>query len=327
MEFNREQSGGLGLGNSANVAVLLTDRKYLPAALFVAQKLSRQRSRNFDIRLLVTECPEAVRETLDDGITIQDFVPDERAQRTASLKKKPPIAFGRLTMDSVLPEHYQKILYLDCNLWIGNREISQLFAMDLDGFAFGAVCDAGEIVRATDPIWLDYKRQLGLDDDTPYFNSGVMMIDRNEFKKQRIGDRSLEYIANGGYLGMMNDQSALNAVTKGQWRQLSPIWNWMFGSRARLTEETDPAIIHFIGPQKFWNDTRGRFAPKYRQDMTAYLKTLGYEAFVQETPQIFRVRRAIKQFGFDALAAVGANKRELLIRSALAAHSVRVSSV
>lgn len=315
------------MGNCTNVAVLLADRKYLPAALFVAQKLSRQRSRNFDIRLLVTECPEAVRQALDDGIIIQDFVPDERAQRTASLKKKPPIAFGRLTMDSVLPEHYEKILYLDCDLWIGNREISQLFAMDLDGYAFGAVFDAGDIVRAADPVWHDYKRRLGLEDDTPYFNSGVMMIDRKEFKKQRIGERCLEYIANGGYLGMMNDQSALNAVTKGQWQQLSPIWNWMFGARARLTEETDPAIIHFIGPQKFWNDRRGRFDPKYRLEMTAYLKTLGYEAFVQETPRIFSLRRAIKQFGFDARAAVGANKREVLIRSALAAHSTNVPSV
>jgi lipopolysaccharide biosynthesis glycosyltransferase len=313
-------------GETGNVAVLLTDSKYLPAALFVAHRLSLQRPRNFDIRILATECPEHIRASLDDGIVVQDFVPDPSALKAASKKRKPPIAFGRLTMDASLPEQYRRILYLDCDLWIGDRSISDLFETDLEGRAFAAVHDAGDILRFSEPSWQDYKLRLGLETSTPYFNSGVMLIDRKKFfRDEQIGERSLAYMANGGYLGMMNDQSALNAIVKGEWLAISPIWNWMFASRTRLTEEFNPGIVHFIGGYKPWNDDRARFNPVYRQDMQRYLEPLGFPDFVGEVPGIQKIRRAIKQAATRSISGLAMSKREERIRLALATPKITLN--
>jgi lipopolysaccharide biosynthesis glycosyltransferase len=311
-------SASKAAGIISNVAVLLTDSKYMPAALFVAHKLSLQKPRNFDIRVLATDCPEYIRSSIDDGIVVQDFVPDVSALKAASKKRKPPIAFGRLTMDASLPEQYQKILYLDCDLWIGSRSISDLFEMDLDGYAFAAVHDAGDIFRSSTPGWQHYKQLLGMQRDTPYFNSGVMLIDRKKFRDEQIGERSLAYMANGGYLGTLNDQSALNAIVKGEWLPISPIWNWMFASYTHLTNEFDPAIIHFIGDHKPWNDHRARFNPVYRQDMRHYLESLGFSDFVNEVPSLHKVRRVIKQAVYSSASRFKISRRERQIRSVLA---------
>jgi lipopolysaccharide biosynthesis glycosyltransferase len=274
--------------------MMFVDRNYLPAALFVASQLAMQRRRNFDTIISVTDDVP-----LDDIPEIEGtaIVRGRLSSDTEQIpieKKRTSAVFGRLDFYRNLPEQYRRVLYLDADVWIGRRSISDLFESDMGGYAIAAVADAAEFTRAASQDWRAYKIALGLSENTPYFNSGVMLIDRAEYVARRIGELSIEYLKAGRYRGKFNDQSALNAIACGNFLQLSPVWNWQFATRRRLTREVDPGVVHFIGYSKPWRDARARHDPKYAHAMRDVLEPLGYGTFVV-APKL--VPRAIMSVG------------------------------
>lgn len=69
-----------------------------------------------------------------------------------------------------------------------------------------------------------------------------------------------------------NDQTLLNGVLKGDWAELSPVWNWQYSQRAQLFEAmTSANILHFIGPTKPWNALPGRLPPRFGHELARFL--------------------------------------------------------
>ena len=209
---------------------------------------------------------------------------------------------------------YRKVLYLDSDIWIAGRSIGDLFNLDLRNYAVAAVRDSGEIVRGGSPEWLTYKSKLGLAAAAPYFNAGILLIDLERFHQRGIGEDAIRYVAGGKYLGGLDDQSALNAVLRGDWLELSPRWNWTFASRDALTRELAPEIVHFVGGSKPWNDGKGRYHARYRLAMQEYLGAVGLGGFVK-SPAIWPLlQRRIANFLRGLGAGVMEDSRTLAIR-------------
>lgn len=72
-----------------------------------------------------------------------------------------------------------------------------------------------------------------------------------------------------------HDQTLLNCVLEGQWAEMSPRWNWQFTWASWIYALSEDArIFHFIGPNKPWSDTSGRFPQfitrQYRDFLSEY---------------------------------------------------------
>ncbi|HEX4056548.1 MAG TPA: glycosyltransferase family 8 protein [Tepidisphaeraceae bacterium] len=194
-------------------------------------------------------------------------------QELPILKRLNSTIYIRLLMDDVLPADLHRIIYLDGDLLV-EGDLSQLWQEDFAGATVLAVRDYGSsVIRPELPL-------PGVDDsqrkDAPYFNSGVLMIDRSRWRADRVGQAVLDYVRQFKPLVRFPDQDGLNAVLLGKWRQLDLSWNAQVDNlicpeqlgnnstdneiRRRRDELLfHPRIQHYAGRKKPWN--AGRFKP------------------------------------------------------------------
>lgn len=173
--------------------------------------------------------------------------------------------FYRLVLPHLAPAGVRRIVYLDSDL-IVTRDLRALWSVDLQGAPLGAVCDSGM-------AWRSFAEAYGLDPGAgPYFNAGVLLIDLEHVRRERLFDQALERLQAHDLHYM--DQDALNLALWGRWRPLDPIWNvqhtMLLGDAAQgvpddmLAHGRKPAIIHYTGHHKPWlKDSYHPFAWRY----------------------------------------------------------------
>ena len=159
----------------------------------------------------------------------------------------------RLMLPLVLPSHIERFIYLDSDIVV-ERDLLELYSTDLEKRPLAAVGSFRGPPRRG-PI--DLSRH-------PYFNAGVMVIDKQEWLAREITARALDCIASypGGLQAL--DQDALNVAVAGDWKPVDRKWNqlpsaWELSRRQMgiSSEEmrilrTQPFIIHFAGLTKPW---------------------------------------------------------------------------
>ena len=178
--------------------------------------------------------------------------------------------YDRLLVGDMLPLSVSKVIWLDADVLV-MRDIRELWAQDLDGKAVLAAQDMA-IPYVSCPLGLGEWRALGSTADTPHFNSGVLLIDLNVWRKEAIGPKSIRYLRSRRRSIALYDQEALNAVLLGRWGVIDPRWNvivsiggrW-FQGRSHLPPEVhrrtieDPWILHFAGDRKPWSLPLGQY--------------------------------------------------------------------
>ena len=83
-----------------------------------------------------------------------------------------------------------------------------------------------------------HRRSLGLDLATPYFNAGLMVIDRAAWRAAALGDRAARALRDEPRRFPFMEQDALNAILAGGFAPLSPRCNFM-GDFLSLDLEAD----------------------------------------------------------------------------------------
>lgn len=166
--------------------------------------------------------------------------------------------YTRLLVGDLLPSDWQRVVYLDSDT-ITRHSLADLWNTNLDGDILGAVRD-DYVPTISSPYGLPTWRQLGLDPDLPYFNSGVMLIDLNAWRRDNIGSRTLRYLTEHRDDIRLFDQDALNAVAAGRWSELDTVWNvtgfWRKQHRRTGRHSgilDDARIRHFAGYGKPWD--------------------------------------------------------------------------
>jgi A/G-specific adenine glycosylase len=148
------------------------------------------------------------------------------------------------------------------------RDVSELFDVDLGDRPLAAARD-GFISESPGVLNPDQERS-GSPPGFPYFNAGVMVINAEIWRRERVGARAIELLRESvpppGYL----EQDALNSLTAGRWTELDPRWNVLsisdqlgvsepdrvIGGRTMAEQvrlERDAFILHFAGPRKPWD--------------------------------------------------------------------------
>jgi lipopolysaccharide biosynthesis glycosyltransferase len=172
-------------------------------------------------------------------------------------------AYARLFLADLLPRDVTRCVYVDCDL-VFERDIVELWGIDLNGCCVGAVPNgsAEEVQR--------YQQRLGL--ATPaYFNSGVLLVDVDRWRRMEVGPRAMAEAARVGDHLILHDQDALNCALHGDWLPLPLHWNvWVIYPGLK---PGDRAVRHFMGAPKPWHaDYDGPYADRFLSylDRTAY---------------------------------------------------------
>jgi lipopolysaccharide biosynthesis glycosyltransferase len=159
------------------------------------------------------------------------------------------MTYTRLLIPKIIPEGVQRVLYIDTDVLVLD-DLSPLWLMDLADVAIGAVLDAGldNVLRERKPPFEK------LPPVRRYFNAGVLLINLKVWRKAKISERALQYLASHPDTPYM-DQDALNFACDGLWAELDSRWNFQNHFKIRISTLSlvqRPAVVHFVTSVKPW---------------------------------------------------------------------------
>lgn len=244
-------------------AICLTpDRRFFGPALCVAsQIIACGLPEEADLFLICEETDVWPRfEEIDDAVKsrlrfIVTSFDDVTRNLTSNTNGEHAIT-RRLFLDRVLPSHHDRIMPVDSDMMIVNEGLGPLITLDLKGAILAAATDMISYMDFGGHLkdeFQAYRAALGMPPETPYFNNGLTVIDRALWTKGEMGERTLRFIAANPKLCLRFEQSALNALLKGDFTRLSPRFNFMGDfMRLDLEDEIRPNVYHFVNRPKPW---------------------------------------------------------------------------
>jgi lipopolysaccharide biosynthesis glycosyltransferase len=154
-------------------------------------------------------------------------------------------AHARLAMGELLPSMVHRVLYLDCDV-ICTGPLRPLWEIGETVPVLAAVLD-----RAGD----GWKTLLGLPAEAAYFNSGVLAVNLDAWRRRDLGRVLTEWIAANPAKASLADQDAINACLSREITPLPDRWNLQIGrDSGPLPPErlNDAVLLHYTGEHKPW---------------------------------------------------------------------------
>lgn len=185
-------------------------------------------------------------------------------------------AWYRSFLPNLRPQ-LDRILYLDCDTLVVDS-LRPLWETPLAGLLVAAVRNVIEPKLAT------RHHALGIPEDQPYFNSGVLLMNLELMRHENCTARIVQHARRHGSELIWADQDSLNYVLGARCHYLHPRWNcqnslffWpeareTFGAAVVDEAVQRPAILHFEGPgfAKPWHYlNRHPYRRKYWQHLRA----------------------------------------------------------
>lgn len=124
-------------------------------------------------------------------------------------------SFMKMMLDDVITDDIKKIIYIDCDTLVVN-DIHELMNTEMNGYP---------IAMALDSFVLKAKPSIGLQYDEPYYNSGIILFDLEQWKKQNCSSRVVNHLANNRTYGTV-DQDVLNMEFKNTIARLPVNYNF-----------------------------------------------------------------------------------------------------
>jgi lipopolysaccharide biosynthesis glycosyltransferase len=181
--------------------------------------------------------------------------------------------FRRLFLAEILPSPIERIVSVDSDMLIVRPGLSRLENLDLGDKPLAAAYDMIFLMDfkgdALSRRFQRSRRSLGLALDTPYFNAGLMAIDRAAWRAEKLTERVTAALRRKPKRFPFMEQDALNATLGGSFAPLSPRYNFMGDFFLLDLERTiEPIVLHFVNAPKPWEFAlwrgEGRFAEAYR---------------------------------------------------------------
>lgn len=159
-------------------------------------------------------------------------------------------AYNRFYISDVIQD---KALYLDADIVV-NGSLKELFEIDLGDNLAGGVLDLFlKLITWEHPFDLHL---------SPYFNSGVLLINCDQWRKEGIRDKLFDFANKHSKDVPYGDQCTLNYVLKDRWINLPYIYNYQARCDTFLKENKleylfdnsleKNVIYHFCADRKPW---------------------------------------------------------------------------
>jgi lipopolysaccharide biosynthesis glycosyltransferase len=162
------------------------------------------------------------------------------------------LTYARLSVAEYLPAESRHAILLDSDTLV-LTDIGKLAATDLQSATIAAVQDP-YIPFVSSIGGLPNYAALGLRADVKYFNAGIMLIDIQRWRAERVGPNAFAFVQRHWRTLQQYDQDSLNAVLAGRWKELDPRWqvNPRTANSLGRRPLDNPYIIHFSGLLKPW---------------------------------------------------------------------------
>jgi lipopolysaccharide biosynthesis glycosyltransferase len=208
--------------------------------------------------------------------------------------------YYRLFFPFLVPDNVKKLLYVDTDTVV-LRSLESLYTTDISPFPVGAAPDIA-MLRNNDPRLID----LGVEKEN-YFNAGVLLIDTDQWKQQKILERTLKYILENETVVKFPDQDALNHVLINNYYRLSNLYNFCWDDISihlpkKEILKNEITILHYTGikPWKGLNANRLRSFYYDYLKKSPYKNTKKYIDFKWEKSYIFKfIKIRILEFYLD----------------------------
>ena len=236
-----------------------SDEGYLPYLEVSLKSLSEHTSAEYFYDIYVLSCgfsAEGLRR-LKSGVkkNVRITAVDMR-EKIASIKKSLALRlrdyysdaiYYRLFIPSMFP-NLKRAVYLDSDVVL-LTDVAKLFFTSLSGKILGAVTDESVI---NVPVFSRYVREyVGTRSAGRYFNSGVLLMDLEGFRRERIEERFTELLLSYNFKTVAPDQDYLNFLCRGKVKFLPSGWN-KHAIVGRDIPEDGLFLVHFNMFNKPW---------------------------------------------------------------------------
>ena len=287
------------------VLALTSDEGYFPGLYCaIASALSAvEPARKVDVKVLDGGLSQASRDILTSlaqriGKRAQlDFVKaDPSIFDKATLGPgQSHMAYCRILLPHLLG--VPRLIYLDCDVLVF-RDLSQLFDFELSAGKFvAAVPDPETLSLADDSRPLAKRMKLPMEGS--YFNSGVMLMNLEELRKQHFFERAVEFLSIWRADYRFHDQSAMNFLLHEHIEELPEYWNrpsWRFD--AQQDNDLD-CVLHYT--------TRAPWLGGARTPSQVLFERFAEEAALPVNRQSSEFKRSVRRnFWRNALAPLRA---------------------
>ena len=267
-----------------NILVTL-NANYLPPLKVMLNSLFANNNETFSVYMIHSEIPE------HEVAQLEQFV-KRRGHQLTSVQVDSEFFSGapvfrhyskemyyRLAAHLLLPEHLDRILYLDPDIVVINP-IHDFYWMDFEDCLFVAA-EHEYTVKFTRTI---NKLRLGTPNAKGYFNTGVLLMNLELIRKEVRLEDIYKFIEENRYKLILPDQDVLNAL---YWNKIKPVDSYRYNYDARYYElskllpneknklewiKKNTVFIHFCGKDKPWHKNyKGELGAFYREYETGVL--------------------------------------------------------
>jgi len=250
-----------------NINILVTlDENYIPQLnIMLYSLLYSNPDCNFKVYLLHSSIPDAAltetRSILDGaGELIPVQAKDIGLDDAPTTSRYPKEIYYRIFAAKYLPEDVDKVLYLDPDI-IVNGSIKELYELNMDEYYFAACSHIRRMLHVYNEL------RLGMDEESPYINSGVMLMNLKKLREEQDYQEVLDFVEKKKKLLSLPDQDIISTLYGSKIYPLSTFrYNmtellYMFHSRQEKSLTIDwirkhSVFIHYCGRNKPWK-------PKY----------------------------------------------------------------
>jgi lipopolysaccharide biosynthesis glycosyltransferase len=245
------------------ILALASNESYFPGLYCaVASALNHlDATREVDLKVLDGGISQTSRDTFSKlidrvrGVVRLEFVTvDPSVFGKATLGPgKSHMAYCRILLPQLLD--VSRLIYLDSDVLVF-RDLSGLFDLKLSpGKILAAVPDSETLTLRDDSLRI--AGAMNLPADGRYFNSGIMLMNLDELRRENFMERSLEFLKTWSGHYRFWDQSAINFLLHGRIETLPDSWNlasWRFDEQ--LENKLD-CVLHYTSSTPWLRETPG----------------------------------------------------------------------
>lgn len=252
-------------GEKKKINILVTlDENYIPYLnVMLTSLLHSNPDCYFDVYLLHSSINEkdtySTSKILgNSGKLIMIKAKDIGLDEAPTTSRYPQEIYYRIFAAKYLPDTLDKILYLDPDI-IVNGSVRELYDTPMEEYYFAAASHTGPFMTTINSIRLD------MDEDSPYINSGVMLMNLKLLRKEQNFDDVFRFIEKRKNLLILPDQDIISSLYGSKIYALDTFrYNMterLYKLHAPFEKDLDldwvrkhSVIIHYCGRNKPWKE-------------------------------------------------------------------------
>lgn len=250
---------------SEKINLLVTlDEHYLPYLnVMLSSLIYTNPDCDFDVYLLHSDIPESALPPTEAVLgsrnrLIPVRVNDLELDRAPTTARYPKEIYYRIFAARYLPDTLERVLYLDPDLVV-NGPILPLYLTPMPGYYFAAATHIRLFLRKMNSLRLD------MNDNSPYINSGVMLMNLSLLRKEQKTEDVFHFIEKYRSRLMLPDQDIISGLYGSKILALDA---FRYNMTERLFQMHAPfekdlnldwvrknaVIIHYCGRNKPWKE-------------------------------------------------------------------------